>query len=46
MGGALDTNQGFMGAGGGNNVIPFRGGMGGVRGGQDHMATAAQATSA
>ena len=46
MGGALDQNQGFMGAGGGNNVIPFRGGMGGVRGGQDHMATAAQATSA
>tara|TARA_B100001741_G_scaffold29740_2_gene21297 strand:- start:1352 stop:3202 length:1851 start_codon:yes stop_codon:yes gene_type:complete len=47
MGGALDSNQGFMGAGGGNNVIPFRGGnMGGVRGGQDHMATAAQATSA
>lgn len=47
MGGALDQNQGFMGAGGGNNVIPFRGGnMGGARGGQDHMATAAQATSA
>ena len=29
-----------------NNVIPFRGGMGGVRGGQDHMQHSAQSTSA
>ena len=40
----IDTNQGFMGAM--DNVIPFRGGMGGVRGGQDHMATVQPCTSA